>query len=117
MTLEFRRDRLTAVLGMLESDHDGEVVNAGRLAAKLIRSSGFTWNDVVVEPRKPAVPAQPEVSPPPPEWRQMVAACLAVSDRLSGKEADFLSNLANSAKPPTQKQMAWLEGIAGKVLS
>jgi hypothetical protein len=36
VSLSFLRDRLTALLGMLEINHDGEVVNAGRLAKRLI---------------------------------------------------------------------------------
>jgi hypothetical protein len=117
MTTKFARDRLTALLGMLGSDHDGEVVNAGRLATTLIRSSGLTWNDVVVGSPKPSAAPQPEAPPkPPPKWREKVAACLILLDRLNPKEVDFLTNLANRTQPPTEKQMAWLEGIAERVL-
>ncbi len=66
-----------------------------------MRTSGLTWNDVVLEPQKSTVPTQAEVSSPPPEWRGIVAACLADHDRMGGKEIDFLTNLANWTNPPT----------------
>jgi hypothetical protein len=40
-------DRLGKLLGMLGSEHDGEVVNAGRMAAALIREAGMTWTEVL----------------------------------------------------------------------
>jgi hypothetical protein len=42
MKSPFPNGRLTTLLGMLEGDHDGEMVNVGRLAARLIRSAGLT---------------------------------------------------------------------------
>lgn len=36
------RERVANVLGMLGSAHDGEVVNAGRLAVRLLRDAGIT---------------------------------------------------------------------------
>lgn len=41
------RKRLVQLLGMLGSDHDGEVVNAARLAHRLLRSKPYTWDEVV----------------------------------------------------------------------
>jgi hypothetical protein len=118
MSPSFARDRLTALLGMLGSDHDGEVVNAGRLATRLVRSAGLTWNEVVVRSLLSSPPPPLEVaSPPPPDWRARVAACRAFPDRLTAKEADFLANLAIRTSPPTPKQEAWLAGIEEKVLS
>ena len=40
-------ERLIALLGMLGSAHDGEVVNAARLAQRLIGGAGVTWADVL----------------------------------------------------------------------
>jgi hypothetical protein len=57
LTTEFRQ-KLARLLGMIGSDHDGEALNAARLADKLVRAAGITWFDIV------AVPALP---PPPPE--------------------------------------------------
>jgi len=41
------RDRLSKLLGMLGSAHDGEIANAGRAAHALIRAAGSTWPDVL----------------------------------------------------------------------
>jgi hypothetical protein len=41
------RNRLVALLGMLGSSHDGEVTNAGRLAARMVRSKGLGWDQLV----------------------------------------------------------------------
>ena len=43
-------DHLAKLLGMLGSDHDGEALNAGRLAAAFIRQCGLQWRDVLAEP-------------------------------------------------------------------
>ena len=41
------RDRLTKLLGLLGSGHDGEIAAAGRMADALIRNAGVTWADVI----------------------------------------------------------------------
>lgn len=46
MDLEKRR-RLIALLGMIGSAHDGEILNAARLAQRLIGSEGLTWEEVL----------------------------------------------------------------------
>jgi hypothetical protein len=40
-------NRLAQLLGMLGSDFDGEVINAGRLAVRLVKDAGLTWQQVV----------------------------------------------------------------------
>jgi hypothetical protein len=42
------RDRLTKLLGMLGSNGDGEVDNAGRIADELRRKLGLTWHDLII---------------------------------------------------------------------
>jgi hypothetical protein len=41
------RERLIKLLGLLGSDHDGEIASAGRMADALIRDAGVTWADVI----------------------------------------------------------------------
>ena len=41
------RERLTKLLGLLGSGHDGEIAAAGRMADALIRNAGVTWADVI----------------------------------------------------------------------
>lgn len=40
--------RLVRLLGMLGSDHDGEIANAGRMAHRLVQSLGLSWTDIIV---------------------------------------------------------------------
>lgn len=47
MITERDRRKLIRFLGMLGSDHDGEVVNAARIALRLIKDRGLTWDDVL----------------------------------------------------------------------
>lgn len=54
------RRRLARCLGLLGSDHDGEVLAAARRAYALLRSSGMTWEDVVVKAEGDAPPAESE---------------------------------------------------------
>jgi hypothetical protein len=41
------RERLIKLLGLLGSDHNGEIAAAGRTADALIRDAGVTWADVI----------------------------------------------------------------------
>jgi hypothetical protein len=41
------RERLARLLGMLGSVHAGEIVNAARLAVRLVKDSELTWEQVV----------------------------------------------------------------------
>jgi hypothetical protein len=43
------RDKLVKALGMLGSDHDGEVLNAARMVERLRRKLGTTWEILVVK--------------------------------------------------------------------
>ena len=53
------RTRLARLLGMMGSQHDGEALNAARLADKLVREQGITWFNVIST-------APPRASPDPP---------------------------------------------------
>jgi hypothetical protein len=44
------RSRLTRLLGMTGSAHDGEVVNAARLAHQMVRQANLGWDEVLIEP-------------------------------------------------------------------
>jgi hypothetical protein len=41
------REKLIKLLGLLGSDHNGEIAAAGRVADALIRDAGVTWADVI----------------------------------------------------------------------
>jgi hypothetical protein len=42
-----KKKRLTQLLGMIGSNHDGEALNAARLAQRLIGSEGLSWDEVL----------------------------------------------------------------------
>jgi len=42
--------KLSRVLGMLGSAHDGEIAAAGRMADEMVRKAGLTWHDVIRVP-------------------------------------------------------------------
>lgn len=43
------RKRLKKLLAMLDSSHDGEVLNAARLATGLLREAGLSWDEVIAD--------------------------------------------------------------------
>ncbi|WP_376958016.1 hypothetical protein ABNQ39_13255 [Azospirillum sp. A26] len=43
-------DRLAKLLGMLGSNADGEVLNAGRSASEMIKKSNLQWSDILNKP-------------------------------------------------------------------
>jgi hypothetical protein len=104
------RDRLARLLGMLGSDHLGEVANAGRLADKLVRAAGLTWHDIL----SPAANDRrfPERNPP---WRATVAECLRRPGSLRRWEHSFLDSLTGFPRL-SAKQRNCLDLIAQRVL-
>ena len=44
------RAKLAKLLAMLGSSFDGEVINGGKQADRLIRNAGMSWEEAVVEP-------------------------------------------------------------------
>lgn len=101
------RSRLTKLLGMLGSDHQGERDNAALAAHKLVKQHGLTWEAVVMPPRA----REPLMG----IWRATVAACLERPGSLRPWEAGFLRDLSRFRRLST-KQRYVLEEISGRVL-
>jgi hypothetical protein len=106
-------DRLTKVLGLLGSNHDGEALAAGRKAHELVRGAGMTWGDLL----RPALPAPAEM----PAWgmtdRQKLDLCGEHWDDLGDWGRDFISSLTsrlNRGRGLTDKQRAALDRLAGQ---
>jgi hypothetical protein len=107
------RDRLTRLLGMLGSDFDGEVANAGRLADRLVRAAGLTWDDIV-GPALPPPDHEPAADPVRGDWRAMAAACTRYSHLIDKWEWQFLSGLQRFPRLST-KQRAILIRIVSRL--
>jgi hypothetical protein len=88
---------LVKLLGYLGSDHDGEIAAAGRNAHEFIRRLGLTWADVIFCP--------------PESWWDMATDCARQQYLLNERERDFIRNIARLRRPPTDKQLAWLQSI------
>jgi hypothetical protein len=88
---------LVKLLGYLGSDHDGEVAAAGRKADQFVRRLGLNWADVIFCP--------------PESWWDMARGCARQAHRLNERERDFIRNIARLRRPPTGKQLAWLQSI------
>jgi hypothetical protein len=109
--------KLAKVLGMLGSDHDGEIAAAGRRANQMVRSAGLTWKEVI-SPTTPASNASPN---PPRRWRRPAspsdAAALCMQWRaevLTDWEADFCRSIVGRYRI-SPKQIVVIERIARKV--
>jgi hypothetical protein len=109
-------DKLVKVLGMLGSDHDGEVAAAGRTAHSMLKAKSLTWSDVIV----PAVPAPQQQSRAPRRWRRTTspsdtaALCLQWPEVLSDWEVDFCRSIVGRRRI-SAKQTVVLERLARKV--
>lgn len=89
---EADRARLTRLLGMLGSNFDGEVANAGRLADKLVRAAGLQWADVIA-PALPSPDNDATADPLRGDWRAMTAACMRFPHLVDKWEWQFLGGL------------------------
>jgi hypothetical protein len=101
------RNKLVKLLGMLGSDHDGEVINAGRAASRLVRKLGLTMDEIVA----PDLALPPPPPPPPPtDWRELVFELLERPHALSSWEESFLRSLLKF-RQLSSKQMRVLADI------
>jgi hypothetical protein len=111
-------DKLVKVLGMLGSDHDGEVATAGRMAHSMLKAEGLTWGDVIT-------PAAPKPEPQrqsraPRRWRSptspsdTAALCLLWPEVLTDWETDFCRSIVGRRRI-SAKQTVVLERLARKV--
>jgi hypothetical protein len=101
-------NRLAKVLGMLGSDHDGEIAAAGRRANQMVRSAGLTWSEVI----SPTTPASNASHTPRRRWRRPVSAsdsaalCLQWPEVLTDWETDFCRSLVGRQRiSPRQSEV------------
>jgi hypothetical protein len=108
--------KLVKVLGMLGSDHDGEVAAAGRRANQMVRSAGLTWDQLL----NPPAPESQQTYRPPRRWRQptsdsdSAALCLQWPEVLTDWETDFCRSIIGRHRT-SPRQTEVLERISRKV--
>lgn len=108
--------KLVKILGMLGSDHDGEVAAAGRRADALLKGAGLTWDQLLT-------PTRPEpLHGPPRRWRRPAspseAAALALMwpEILTTWEAEFCRSIVGRRRA-SPRQTEVLARITRKVES
>ena len=115
------RDRLAKLLGMTGSAHDGEALNAARLASALVRQAGITWFDLLGT--DPARAPQPDLSHAvltdwPVRWRQAASICLAFgAGILRAKDIEFARKVSAYGHRPSDAQLQWLHDLTNRTLS
>jgi hypothetical protein len=104
------RDRLSKLLGMLGSAHEGEVVAAARQAERLRAEAGLTWTEIVI-PRLP----------PPARQRRHVETIAEAVEFLLGLlhvltewERNFVRSVGRLKSPLSAKQIEVLERLVEK---
>lgn len=99
--------KLSKVLGMLGSAHDGERASAAQKAAELLRELGMTWAEVIAPAKLPVSPDRPS------GLHQEITRCLS-SGVISSWERRFLLSLSGR-RYLSAKQHAILADIIAKV--
>ena len=109
--------KLTKLLGMLNSEFEGERANAGKLADKFLRERGLRWGDVIpssaTAPRRPTYAANDTDAGTD---AAKVVACLKRRDQLNEWELKFCLSL-KAWRRLTEKQRAKLNEIHARVCS
>lgn len=112
--------RLSNLLGMTGSAHDGEALNAVRLANALLAKHRLAWNAVIAGPPD-AIAATPEAAPEaeaaatvPPHHIEAEALLAAAKGMLTTFERNFLIGIFSFSRL-SDKQAATLRGIKLKV--
>src|SRR5690349_5101123 len=108
MKARLDRERLAKLLGLLGSEHDGEVVAAARRADALVRGTGLTWRDVLIS-------ALPQLTAVSFGVVDDIAFCLQRRHRLNEWEAQFVASLREQHFPPTARQRNKLNAIVDKL--
>ena len=118
MIKQFDVQRVSKLVLMLSSKHDGEVISAAHAISRMLKSNGADWHDLVAGLRqqpKPQPDAPRDADDDVSHWREMRKACLRHPDRLRDRERQFLESIANWTGDLTAKQFDWLKAIYSRV--
>ena len=106
------RALLARVLGMLGSDHPGEVVAAARQAERLRADAGLTWQQIVAS--TPAIPFPAPPREPHADTGSAVAFAAAHWAFLDARDREFIGSIRHQRRPLSDKQAKWLSDIVTK---
>jgi hypothetical protein len=117
---QFDVQRVSKLVLMLSSQHDGEIVSAARALSRTLKSSGADFHDLIAGLTQPKL--QPHASAHAgasgdelKDWREMRKVCLRNPDRLRDRERQFLEGIGNWVGDLTPKQFDWLKSIYQRV--
>jgi hypothetical protein len=120
----FCRRKLTALIPLLASDHDGEVVATVHAIRRMLQAAGLDLHTLAAiltaaPDEKPAAHEQPAAHPEPEPWRSTVLDLLRTHAEcslcLSRWDREFLGNLAGYyTKRPSAAQLDILDQIQRK---
>jgi hypothetical protein len=100
MTLDISSaERLSKLLGMLGSTHDGERAAAGLKANQLVRDLGLTWSEIIVPP---------DAIPTHTDWHRIAEYCYRYRTALNDRDRAFVSTLLTWRGMPSERQQQWL---------
>ena len=102
------RQKLTKILGLTNSTHDGEALSAARLANDLLKRHGATWEDALLA-LSPDSERDSLDHARRARWTLENGHCA-----LKPKEKDFLSNII-TRRVITAKQREWLGALQSRV--
>lgn len=109
------RERLAKILGMLGSEHDGEVLNAGRQAEAVRREAGLTWVQIIHGQEDEEGEVEDEFATRWQNWRVAVEFCVTYKEILTDNQVDFVYNIRAYCRRPTDKQCHYLASLTRKI--
>lgn len=121
-------EKLSKLLGMTDSSHDGEALNAVRLANRVLVENKLklTWQEAL----QPGLPSPDDSErqrrtwdhdtrawPREMSWQEAVRFCATYSYLLNQRSRDFITGLSYYTHRPSEAQLGWLENCVGKLLA
>ncbi|KLK90736.1 hypothetical protein AA309_23790 [Microvirga vignae] len=113
--------KLSKLIPMLATDHDGEVVAAVRAIGRTLNGAGMDFHNLVEAlcQHNPVTYAPPPSEKEPETWSEIAIWCRnRDGGDLSYKERKFVVDMIHrtaTGYEPTEKQAAWLRAIRVKL--
>jgi hypothetical protein len=110
-------ERLTQLVLMLSSTHDGEVVNAARAIGRLLDAERVDWHMLASGVCTPRPDRTNDDHYSGMQWRSAAEFCAGHMDLLNDWEQDFIEGMLKWRRSPSQKQLDVLENIRQRILA